>query len=53
MPNYPGNSFDDFIVAAAGRTLWFDADGNGGGVAVMVADLQAAATMTNADILVV
>jgi Ca2+-binding RTX toxin-like protein len=42
-----------FIFNTTDKTLWFDADGNGLGAAVMVADLQASATMTNVDILVV
>ena len=45
---------DRFIFRTTDKTLWFDADGNGlTSAAVMVADLQASATMTNLDILVV
>ncbi|MFN0193069.1 MAG: calcium-binding protein [Aestuariivirga sp.] len=51
--NLAQDANDRFIFRTTDKTLWFDADGNGGGVAVMVADLQAAATMTNADILIV
>ncbi len=43
---------DRFIFRTSDRTLWFDADGNGAGAAVMVADLQAGASMTAADIVI-
>ncbi|MFN0193070.1 MAG: hypothetical protein ACKVP5_14020 [Aestuariivirga sp.] len=51
--NLARDANDCFIFRTTDKTLWFDADGNGGGAAVMVADLQAAAAMTNADILIV
>ncbi len=41
---------DRFIFRTTDRTLWFDADGNGAGAAVLVADLQAGAVVTAADI---
>lgn len=41
---------DRFIFRSTDTTLWFDADGIGVGAAILVADLQAGATMTNADI---
>lgn len=43
---------DRFIFRSTDTTLWFDADGNGAGAAIMVADLQAGATMTASDILI-
>jgi Ca2+-binding RTX toxin-like protein len=51
--NVAQDADDRFIYRTIDETLWFDADGNGAGTAVLVADLQAGATMTNADILVV
>ncbi|MFN0192470.1 MAG: calcium-binding protein [Aestuariivirga sp.] len=50
--NVAVNAAVRFIFENDVKILWFDADGNGAGAAVMVADLQAAATMTNADILI-
>ena len=44
---------DRFIFNTTDRTLWFDADGSGAGAAVMVADLQAGAIVTAADILLI
>ncbi|MGB4828341.1 MAG: flagellar biosynthesis protein FlgM, partial [Paracoccaceae bacterium] len=44
---------DRFIFNTTDRTLWFDADGNGAGAAIMVADLQAGAVVTAADILLI
>ncbi|QYZ71077.1 calcium-binding protein [Neotabrizicola shimadae] len=43
---------DRFIFRTADRTLWFDADGTGTGAGVLVASLQAGATMTAADIVI-
>ena len=43
---------DRLIFRTTNRSLWFDADGNGAGAAVMVADLQVGATFTAADILI-
>jgi Ca2+-binding RTX toxin-like protein len=51
--NVAANATVRFIFENDVKILWFDADGNGAGAAVMVADLQASATMTNVDILVV
>jgi Ca2+-binding RTX toxin-like protein len=51
--NVAQDADDRFIFQTTDQTLWFDADGNGAGAAVVVADLQAGATMTAADILVV
>lgn len=48
------DSNDRFIFNATDKTLWFDADGNGAGGAIMVANLQnTAANLTSADILLV
>jgi hypothetical protein len=44
---------DRFIFRTTDQTLWYDADGSGSGAALMIADLQAGATMTNLDILIV
>lgn len=41
---------DRFIFRTTDRTLWFDADGTGAGLALMVADLQAGAVVVAADI---
>jgi Ca2+-binding RTX toxin-like protein len=51
--NVAANATIRFIFENDVKILWFDADGNGAGAAVMVADLQASATMTNADVLIV
>lgn len=48
--NLAQDANDRFVFRTTDRTLWFDADGSGAGAAVMVADLQAGATMTAADI---
>ena len=44
---------DRFIFRTTDTTLWFDVDGAGGVGPVMVADLQAGATVTAADIILV
>jgi Ca2+-binding RTX toxin-like protein len=45
---------DRFIFNSTDHSLWYDADGNGAGAAVMVADLQnTSAIMTAADILII
>jgi Ca2+-binding RTX toxin-like protein len=44
---------DGFIFRTTDATLWFDVDGTGAGAAVLVADLQATATMTSLDILLI
>ena len=51
--NVAQDSNDQFIFDTVDRTLWFDADGNGSGAAVMLADLQALALVTIGDILIV
>jgi Ca2+-binding RTX toxin-like protein len=51
--NLAQDSDDRFIFRTTDRTLWFDEDGKGGAAAVMIADLQAGATLTHADILLV
>ena len=44
---------DRFIFRTTDQTLWFDADGTGASAARMLADLQASAVLTAADILLV
>ena len=44
---------DRFIFQTTDKTLWYDADGNGAIAAIMIADLQANATVTALDILIV
>ena len=48
--NAAQDSDDRFIFRTTDRTLWFDVDGLGGAAAVMMADLQASATLTALDI---
>ena len=48
--NVAQDANDRFIFRTTDRTLWFDADGTGAGAAVLVADLQAGAVVTAADI---
>ena len=43
---------DRFIFRTTDQTLWFDSDGTGVELAVMVADLQAGASTTFADIVI-
>ncbi len=51
--NQAGDGNDRFIFRTGDTTLWFDRDGNGNAFApVLIADLQAGATMTNLDILI-
>lgn len=52
IDNHAQDSTDRFIFRTTDKTLWFDADGNGAGAAVMLADMQASATMTATDILI-
>ena len=48
------DSSDRFVFNTTDKTLWFDADGNGAGAAILVADLQnTAANLAVADILLV
>ena len=51
--NIAQDADDRFIFNTTDRTLWFDADGSGAGAAIMVADLQAGAVVTAADILLI
>ena len=44
---------DRFIFRTTDKTLWYDADGNGAGAAIMVADLNADASLTNLDIVII
>ncbi|MBP9182462.1 MAG: calcium-binding protein [Fuscovulum sp.] len=48
--NVAQDADDRFIFRTTDRTLWFDADGTGADAAIMVADLQAGAVVTAADI---
>lgn len=48
--NLAQDADDRFIFRTSDTTLWFDADGNGSGGAILVADLQAGAVLTAADI---
>lgn len=47
-----GDANDRFIYKTTDNTVWFDHDGVGGDKAVMIADLQAGATFTAADIVI-
>lgn len=51
--NVAQDADDRFIFRSTDKTLWFDADGNGAGGALMIADLQANAVVTAADIFMV
>ena len=48
--NLARDADDRFIFRTTDKTLWFDSNGNGAGGLTMLADLDAAATMTSADI---
>ncbi|WP_444464691.1 beta strand repeat-containing protein [Rhodobacter capsulatus] len=48
--NTAADGNDYFIFRTGDKTLWFDQDGNGAAAPIMIADLQAAATMTAGDI---
>jgi Ca2+-binding RTX toxin-like protein len=50
--NLAQDSSDHFIFRTADQTLWFDVNGNAAGGLTLLADLQAGATVTAADILV-
>lgn len=50
--NLAQDANDRFIFRTTDRSLWFDADGNGAGAAVLVADLQDGATFTVSDLLI-
>lgn len=51
--NLAQDADDLFVLRSTDKTLWFDADGNGIGAAVMVVDMQNTAVFTRADILLV
>lgn len=51
--NQAGDLNDRFIFRTTDRSLWFDADGTNAAAPVMVADLQAGAVVTAADIVLV
>ena len=51
--NLAQDSDDRFIFRTTDQTLWFDADGIGALGPIMIADLQATATVTALDILIV
>jgi Ca2+-binding RTX toxin-like protein len=51
--NLAQDADDRFIFRTTDHTLWFDADGNGAGAAMLVADLQAGATVAAHDIIIV
>lgn len=50
--NQAQDADDRFVLRTTDKTLWFDADGNGAGAAVMVADLQNTAVFSRLDILI-
>ena len=49
--NLAQDANDRFIFRTTDQTLWFDVDGTGGGGPRLIADLQAGAVVTAADIL--
>ena len=51
--NVAGDSNDRFIFRSTDKTLWFDANGTGAGGLTLLADLQASATLTAADIILI
>ena len=51
--NVAQDADDRFIYRTTDRSLWFDVDGNGAAAAVMVADLQAGATVTAVDVVLI
>lgn len=51
--NVAQDADDRFIFRTTDNTVWFDDDGNGTHAAVLVADLQAGATFTAADIVLI
>ncbi len=50
--NRAADADDRFIFRTSDTTLWFDRDGRGGADPVLIADLQAGAVLTAADIIV-
>ena len=51
--NLAQDADDRFIFRTTDQTIWFDDDGNAGHAPVLIADLQAGATVTSADIFIV
>jgi len=51
--NLAQDANDRFIFRTTDQTLWFDSNGNGAGGLVLMADLQAGAVVTSADIMIV
>jgi len=51
--NLAQDADDRFIFRTTDQTLWFDSNGNGAGGLVLMADLQAGAVVTSADIMIV
>jgi len=51
--NLAQDANDRFIFRTTDHTLWFDSNGNGAGGLVLMADLQAGAVVTSADIMIV
>ena len=51
--NLAQDADDRFVFRTADATLWFDANGSGAGGLTLLADLQAGASLTAADILLV
>jgi Ca2+-binding RTX toxin-like protein len=47
------DSSDRFILRTTDKTLWYDADGQGGVSSVLVADLQSSATLTANELLII
>ena len=52
VDNLAQDANDHFIFRTTDATLWFDANGNAAGGLTLLADLQAGATVTAADILI-
>ena len=51
--NLAQDADDRFVFRTTDKTLWFDSNGSGSGGLTMIADLDASATMTSADIFLV
>jgi hypothetical protein len=49
--NLAQDADDRFVFRTTDATLWFDSNGSAAGGLTLVADLQAGATVTSADIL--
>ncbi|WP_198672162.1 calcium-binding protein [Pseudogemmobacter bohemicus] len=52
LSNVAANATVRFMYRTSDATVWYDADGNGAGAAVLVATLQAGAVITAADFLI-